>query len=286
MFDPELKKVVHRIAYTAAERNQMCGSKYVQSDISDVLLKTKEEIVSGKMVLFTGTPCQVSALNAFLENKDYENLIMIDLICHGAPSPGVFASYLDYEEKKHSSSIKNYKFRSKIYGYEYTTEISFANGTTDSSIDAKRLLKLYTLNMRDSCYECQFASKERMGDITIGDMWHRPDYVKVKDHVGCSTVVLNTEKGQSLFEGIKEKAITIPVQINTEKRQALSHPVARIQRVDTFWKDYTSHGIECVLDKYAKVSMKSYIYFELIKLLHRTKQYTLIERIKKKVAEM
>ena len=121
VFDPELKKVVHRIAHTVAERNKMCGSKYVQSDISDILLKTKEEVSTGKLVLFTGTPCQVSALKAFLENKDYDNLYTIDVICHGVPSPKVFVSYIEYQEKKHSSSIKDYKFRSKKYGYEYTT---------------------------------------------------------------------------------------------------------------------------------------------------------------------
>lgn len=286
VFDPKTKRVTHRIAHNNAERNLMCGSKYVQSDIIDVLSTIREEINSRKLVMFSGTPCQISAVKAFLGNKNYENLVTVDLICHGVPSPKVFASYIEYEEKKHSSTIEGYSFRSKKYGYEYTTEITFTNGTNDSSIDAKRLLKLYTMNMRESCYACQFASKERVGDITIGDMWQRPESVKVKNHAGCSTVFLNTKKGKRIFEEIEDTVTTMPVQINTEKRQALSRPVTRKPKVDTFWEDYFEHGIAFVLDKYARVSLKSRAYFSLIKFLHKTKQFSLIEKIKKHVSEI
>lgn len=284
VYDRKHKKVVHILADNREDRDKMCGSKYVQSDISEVLEEAKREVLGGRKVLFSGTPCQISALNALLGGKEYNNLITVDVMCHGAPSPMVFKSYIEYAEKIHGSKVADYQFRSKIYGYEYTTKISFDNGDIDSSVYAKRLIKLYTLNMRDSCYSCEFASKGRVSDITIGDLWRRPKNVRVKYHLGVSTVLVNTIKGKDLFDKIKNNAEIIPISINVENRQALSHPVKKRASVEAFWDDFNNNGIDFVINKYAKVSFRSKAYFQLIKYLHKARLNWLIEKIRERIS--
>lgn len=283
VYDPSQNRVVHLVADNDRDRNNMCGSKYVQSDITGVFNQVKSALNSYRLVLFTGTPCQISALYAYLGGNHYKDLYTVDVLCHGVPSPLVFLDFLKFQESLHKSSIVDYQFRSKKFGYEYTANIVFENGKSDCSLNAKRILKLYTLNMRESCYSCQFASKNRVSDISIGDLWYRPNNVKVKKHIGCSTVIINSIKGRELFEKIKDYVILYPINIDADKRQALSHPVVRKKSVDDFWNCYFVNGIEAVLDKYAKVTFKSKVFFLLIRFLHFTHQFWLIEKIKEHI---
>lgn len=281
VFDPASRKVVHLLASDRAGRNRMCGSKYVQSDTSAVWKEIKQALQNGKSVLFTGTPCQVAALQAVLSNTSTDQLISVDILCHGAPSPLVFAAWIDCLEKRHASTVTDYQFRSKIYGYEYTHSVSFANGDREHSLETKRILKLYTLNMRDSCHECPFASRHRVGDLTIGDLWRRPKSIKVKPHIGCSTVIVNTEKGRALLDRAAHDLDLIPLELQPGKRQALSRPVERKPRVDGFWTLFEEKGIEAVMDRYAKISLKSRAFFALLKVLHALGMESCIETIKR-----
>lgn len=267
VYDSENVRVIHSIAHNPLERDKMCGSKYVQSDMQDTLLSLKECLNNGEIVLFSGTPCQIAAVYSFLGNKVYSNLFTIDLICHGIPSPKVFRSHIKYEEKKQKSKIVDYKFRSKIFGYEHNNEAVFENKKRECSIHTKRIMKFYTMNMRDSCYECQFANSKRVGDLSIGDLWRKPKYVDLRKVSGLSTVLVNTEKGNLLLEAIKDKVELVPLK-DQFNRSALSHPVEHTEKVDEFWDFFSSHSYEEVLDKYARLSVKSYIYFYLVKYLH------------------
>ena len=146
------------------------GSKYVQSSTEDTFTKTEELLKSGRYVCYSGTPCQIAGLKAFLK-KDYDKLLTIDIICHGVPSVKMLKDDLSYLSGKKKIKIENVKFRDKEYGWGVTG--SLANGKSKVKYDALNSpYYFYFLNgevYRDSCYNCRFASEERQGDITLGD---------------------------------------------------------------------------------------------------------------------
>jgi len=122
-------QAIHGRAETRYERDFFCGSKYVQSDINTCYIEIRKLLNSGKYVLFTGTPCQVSALILFL-GKDYDKLITIDIVCHGVPSPGVFQDYISLLEKKNNKKIIDYKFREKSIGWSTPQRmITYSDGS-------------------------------------------------------------------------------------------------------------------------------------------------------------
>ena len=154
------------------------GSKYLQAKVGDTFKKAKVELQAGKLVLFTGTGCQVNGLKNFL-GKDYDNLICMDVICHGAPSPALWKEYAQYQEKKSGGKLKGINFRCKD---ESWTDFGLKEVLEDIPEDSvKRLyipkdkdpymqMFLRDYCLRPSCYEC-VAKKEKMSDITIGDFW-------------------------------------------------------------------------------------------------------------------
>lgn len=111
-------RVIHKRATNQKERNEFKGSKYVQSDLNGVFKEIKKDLKEGLLVLFSGTPCQTAGLNAYIGKRLRNNLFLIDIICHGVPSPYVWRDYISYLEKKHGSSICWVSFRDKNkYGW-------------------------------------------------------------------------------------------------------------------------------------------------------------------------
>lgn len=106
-------RVVHKRATTKEERDELRGSKYVQSDMRDIFRSVKADLQSGKVVLFSGTPCQTSGLNSFISRKLRDNLFLVDIVCHGVPSPYIWRDYIAYLEKKQGSKIVWVSFRDK-----------------------------------------------------------------------------------------------------------------------------------------------------------------------------
>lgn len=112
-------RVVHKRATTKEERDEFKGSKYVQSDLTGIFRQVKEDLKSGKTVLFSGTPCQTAGLHSYVGKKLRENLVLVDIVCHGVPSPYVWRDYLAYLEKKHNSEIYYVNFRDKdMFGWK------------------------------------------------------------------------------------------------------------------------------------------------------------------------
>lgn len=185
-------------------------SKYVQSNIQDCFPKIKDSLDVGKIVLFSGTPCQIAGLKQYLK-KEYDNLITIDLVCHGVPSPGVWKKYLqefcnNYNDK--TASISRINFRNKNGSWKnYSLSISyFLKGNNRDFIDniyQNPYMRLFLDNvtLRPSCYECRFRNLSSGSDVTLGDLWGVDKIVEnVTDDIGTSLVILNTQKGKSLFE--------------------------------------------------------------------------------------
>lgn len=272
VFDKDDFSVHHAIAVNPEERDEMCGSKYVQSETRDVFSDIKEKLKEGKPILFSGTPCQNAGLVNFLHGHP-DNLYLIDLICHGVPSNKILKEHLNYWENKSHNKIINFRYRSKryayAYAYAYCCEIDLENGKNIHAIDTKRIIKLYTLNMRDSCYNCPFATKNRLGDITIGDFWNAHKFTKIKNAKGASIVFANTDKGADMIKKIMASCDIIEVKPEYfYSSNALSGGVAYDKENDEFWKDYKEKGYEYVLDKYAPKTLKSKGYNILWRMIY------------------
>ena len=163
---------------------------------------------NGEKVLFIGTPCQVSAVKKFVGEND--KLYTADLICHGAPNPDVWEKYINYIQKKYNKKAVYFSFRNKDIAWrKYSGRITFEDGTIIANtklLNAYCELFQYDLLMRDACEKCQFASISRVGDITLGDFWGIEKVLpEIDDNKGISAVLINTEKGEKLFDYIKGK---------------------------------------------------------------------------------
>lgn len=185
------------------------GSKYVQSSINDAYAEVKKYLEKGRHVLFTGTPCQVAGLNAFLKKK-YSNLITADLICHGVPSAAFFKGYIEYLEVKLKGQVIDFKFRDKSKGWGYTGKVLYRkNGLTKGKSISHFTSYYYNYFLkgdifRDSCYKCKYAGSSRQGDFSMGDYWGIENvHPEVDKNNGVSALIVNSKKGISLIEGLK-----------------------------------------------------------------------------------
>ncbi len=185
------------------------GSKYVQSKIGNAYLDAKIALEKGRKVLFTGTPCQIGGLKAFLR-KDYQNLYTQDLICHGAPSPLAWKRYRDELEEIRNAKIEFVSFRNKEKSWKkYSVVFSFANGTqlVEPFVEnayMKAFLK--NLSLRPSCYTCAFKRVERVADITLADFWGIENVLpEMDDDKGTSLVLTHSEKGKLLLDEVYTK---------------------------------------------------------------------------------
>ena len=158
-----------------ADLQKLRGSKYVQSDMGDCYLQIHKLLKAGSFVFFVGTPCQVAGLRAFLRNKEYENLLLADLVCHGVPPQVLFDEHVKYLERKHNATLVSYQFR-KADGWGGCEIADFANPIKHKVLPSYDLSPylysfMYGMTYRESCYECKFAKVPRQGDITLADYW-------------------------------------------------------------------------------------------------------------------
>lgn len=205
------EKLAHVNGYNDQKIKNFSGSKYVKSQVGSAFADIKTHLEAGEEVLFGGTPCQCAALRAFLK-KDYENLYIVDIICHGSVRPSAFEGYLKYVEKKHNSKIKNIRFRNKEKGWSNgQIEITFENGEVFKELFHPRK-NIYAnvfysnIALAPGCKGCKFNTMDRAGDITLGDFWGfraHPD-IKINEN-GTSVLLINTERGKDLLERCKAK---------------------------------------------------------------------------------
>lgn len=198
-------EAVHEFADTLEKCRKFCGSKYVRSNLQDTYEQTKHFLKEDRYVLFTGTACQLNGLKSFL-GKEYEKLILCDILCHGNPSPKVFKMYIKNLEKNKKDKVKAVHFRSKENGWRNQTPIiEYENGGKEeegSYFDAF----VGELMQRPSCYECPFASKRRISDFTIADFWGIEKVIpELKSTEGVSLLTVNSDKGYQIFDEIKRK---------------------------------------------------------------------------------
>lgn len=191
----ENKKPQHISIKNKDELNKLRGSKYVQSEIGYSYSEVKQYLISGKKVLFVGTPCQIAGLKSFL-GKDYENLILIDLICHGVPPFEYLKEHLDTLCK----GWDNVTFRGK-YDFKLTVYKNNQIKKQYNYLDDEYYKAFYEgLIFRDNCYKCEYACPQRCSDITIGDFWGLDKKSLKNEYDGrISVALINTNKGLELF---------------------------------------------------------------------------------------
>ena len=202
-------RVVHKVCTCEDSLDELRRSKYVQSDINGMYREAKQRLEKGQKVLFCGTPCQIGGLIAFL-GKPYSNLYTVDFICHGVPSPKLWAKYLAFRQKESKADVRNVSFRNKVSGWaNYSMRLWFDNGTEYCSTAREDYyLRSFIMDMdlRPSCNQCKFKQVHRLSDITLADFWGikevNPSFA---DDKGISLVLVHSEKGQELIGEIQEK---------------------------------------------------------------------------------
>ena len=198
-----VNKLKHVAVESKKDLDKLKGSKYLQSDLNNIFTYIKENVKDRK-ILFVGTPCQVAGVKAVVNNK---NLLCVDLICHGVPSPKLFDKYIKELECKNNDSLLNYNFRDKSTGWDtYSNTASFKNNNiTELSKDNKYMkLFLSDVALRESCYNCNFKVGNKYSDITLGDFWEvQKYYPEMYNKKGVSAIIINTELGKEVFDSIK-----------------------------------------------------------------------------------
>lgn len=245
--------VKHIRVTNSVEREFICGVKYVQSDLSDIFRYVKNDLINDKLVLFTGTPCQIAGLKNFLM-KDYENLYLADLVCYGIPSPIIFADYIQFIRNYYKTDISKYLFRDKKKSWRYgKTKIILKNGTKILAEIQEIFDRLFWSRniLRRSCYSCGYANLNRISDITMGDCWGiekiNPQF---DDDFGVSLCLVNSPKGKFLFNQIKKTTIVECIESREWIQPRLSSSTALPATREIFWQEYRCKGFDYIAHKY------------------------------------
>lgn len=180
-------------------------SKYVQSRIGACYQQAKKDLEDNRLVLFTGTPCQIAGLKGYLK-KEYDNLYCQDIMCHGVPSPKLWKKYI---RELQVGEIKSVSFRDKTVSWsQFSMKITGTKGSICERFYENTYLKAFLADiaLRESCSNCNFKELNYYGDVTLADFWGLNQvYPELDDSTGVSLVLVNSEKGQTLIEQISQK---------------------------------------------------------------------------------
>ena len=232
------------------------GSKYVRSHMGDSYRQVKMYLDAGRLVLFSGTPCQIGGLKAYLK-KDYVNLVCQDLACHGSPMEWVYESYVNHRECAAGSKAVAINFRDKVTGWEaYSMTIRFENGEVytqrvDRDPYMKAFLREYTLGK--SCYHCAFKGLERQADITLADLWGAAvSCPQLYDGKGTSAVFVHTEKGEALWKEIGARLTAVPITAEAvvESNPALLHSAPEPKNREAFLEALKTEDFEKTVERF------------------------------------
>lgn len=275
VFDEQLR-VEHVGAINEAEFSAMRGSKYVQSDAAEGIRNAVSLLARGMPVLFSGTPCQVDGLLAAVREKDKDNLLTVDFVCHGVPSPGVFASYLKELENKHGKRVVAYTFRDKRLGWKnFSAVATFEDGSeiSGTQTDEPYLYGfLQNLYLRPSCGQCNaLRGKRHTSDITIADFWGAQEICPERDNdTGISLIIINTEKGKRAIEAADVQLTTFAADTTQMLRYNPSIEATAVmhKKREAFFRHYQREGFssERVMKMLQPPSRLQYIVFRILHL--------------------
>lgn len=252
------------------------GSKYLHSHINNAYRQIKEDLINNTTVLFIGLPCQVAGLYGFLNHKKFDNLLTIDLICHGTPDYTIFNEYSKYILKAKYNKAVYAKFReSTSDGINYT--INYVGNNENSLSNNPHRQNIYITHFldgiiyRENCYNCIYARPERVSDITLGDFWGlEENALEINIQRGVSCVLLNTEKGANFFYNNIDDFYTAEKSFDdvAEKNKQLKHPTEKNKYYYRFEKLLTKGNVVKAL-KYC--NLKKYMFILIRKFINNNK---------------
>lgn len=272
MFDGNTLK--HRIIAPDEDIKPLLKSKYVQSDTEGIYKQITELLRRGERVFFCGTPCQVSALVNSTPDNLQDRLFVADIICHGVPSQKMFDEYIKTLEKKYGGEISDFSFRVKdnrfkhAHGYSFKVtkdgKTSVVNGIyTDSAY--YNAFKNYMI-FRDSCYDCRYATLQRVSDITLADFWgiEKYDFDGNVDK-GVSMIITNTQKGNDVFMSLRESIVLreFPIQYGIDSNYCLTHSTKKPLSRDAIIEELDTEGFEAVAKKHFGCSTVHKLYWRI-----------------------
>ena len=256
----ELFEVEHSYVESVEDIKVFRGSKYVQSKMGYTFTKVKKFLEDGRKVLFSGTPCQIGGLKSFL-GKDYKNLICIDIICHGVPSPKVWKDYLEWAEQKYKSKCIGVDFRNKKkFGWaahKETLQLKDYRGKVKcfhSEVFKNMFYSHYTI--RPSCYKCPYKDIMHPADITIADFWKIDSAIPgFNDDKGVSLVLINNEKGEKVFDLIKKDLIYQTSTVEKCMMSTMQRPFSKPEDREEFWDSYLKKDFDFMAKKYGEYGL-------------------------------
>ena len=257
-------RVVHKRAKTKDQRNEFKGSKYVQSDLNDIYRQIRKDLLSDKIVMFSGTPCQTSGLSSFVGPKLRSNLFLVDIVCHGVPAPYVWRDYVKYVERRRGEKAIAVDFRDK-------TELGWAAHKESFTFPSgKEYRKTYTymfyehIMFRPSCKVCHFTNLNRPSDLTLADFWgwQNADMNLNSDDKGISLLICNTDKGKQLIDNVIDSVKIMPVEQEKCIQPNLQNPSIFNSNYVQFEKDYIERGFKYIARKYGDLGM-NYLFKRL-----------------------
>ncbi len=259
-------KCRHIQADNESDRNKMRGAKYIQSEIGECYVKAGEALKRGEKVLFSGTPCQIAGLKSYLKGRNQDNLLTVDIICHGVPSPLIFKEHINWLEGRRGK-IRQYLFRSKLAGWHgLNVKITYEDENSEvNTLDSNVFSRMYfnSLITRESCLSCKYANVERVGDITFSDFWSIGSCKTcLNDEKGTSCVYVNTLKGKHFFECVVQELQIEEHTIEESMQPNLCGPTKPNNDCKCFWEDYKNRGFEYCMRKYTQ----GHMYFKCRRL--------------------
>lgn len=249
VFDEALH-VEHVGAFDEEEFKAMRGSKYVQSDCAEAIDHAASLLARGIPVLFSGTPCQIDGLLSKVGKREREQLLTLDFVCHGVPSPGVFASYLAMLEREKGQRVVRYTFRDKRFGWKnFAAVATFEDGSehvgtqTDEPFLRGFLQNLY---LRPSCADCaKLRGARHAADITLADLWGAQEVCpEADDDTGLSLVMVNTQRGRRALEACAPQLTQFPMSTGKLLRYnpSIEKPAPAHEKRKAFFARFERHG--------------------------------------------
>lgn len=253
-----------------SERDKAIGSKYMQSILGNIFRECENWLKNndGKNLLFVGMGCQADGFRSYAEIKGFrERVYIVDIVCHGSPSPKLWRDYAAFTEEKQGGNIQYLTFKDKRNGWKTPYAMVKIN---DREIPISDYVRIFYSKcvLRPSCHVCPYTTTERKTDMTIGDFWgienvHKDFY----DPKGNSLVLVHTLKGKELFDSIKGSLEYIESNVENCLQPNLVKPTEMSVRRGEFWNDYNDHDIQFIIKKYGNISFMTKVKRKLKKVI-------------------
>lgn len=244
---------------------ELQGCKYTQSNTAFTFKSVLKDLKADKFVVYSGTPCQIDGLYGYLK-KDYDNLLTVDIVCHGVPSNKMFNDYIASIEEKYDSNVSFFTFRDKNIGWGINGSLTIQNKKHKIWESASPYLYLFSKGKiyRENCYQCKYTSVHRPADLTLGDYWgiekEHPELLdQLDERKGISLIIANSKKGQSYLNNLsKLDKYESTVEKVARGNAQLNHPTEKGNRDDLI-NTYINKGWQGLEERYRKeIGIKKY----------------------------